>query len=121
MWKYLAMFAVLLGGTACLAPRVTVMPSGPGITASPKPPGCRVDFYRSRVDRSYDELAAIRARGGDSFKNDDPDFREVIRAKACELGADAVIVTQDLAEPGGTMVGTAIKFRDPAVPVSAAK
>lgn len=104
---------VLLGVTACLAPRVTVMPSGPGITASPRPADCRVDFYRTRVDRPYDELAALKVFGGDSFKNNEPDFQEVIRAKACALGADAVVVTQDLAEPGGTMMATAIKFRDP--------
>jgi hypothetical protein len=80
-----------------------------------------VDFYRTLVDRPYDEVAAIRARGGDTFKNDDPDFREVIRAKACELGADAVIVTRDLAGPGELMMVTAIKFRAPSAPVHAAK
>lgn len=97
------------------------MPSGPGVTASPKAADCRLDFYRTRVDRPYDELAAIRASDGDTLKNNAPDFEEVIRAKACELGADAVIVTQDLLKPGGTMIAIAIRFRDTGTVVPAAK
>lgn len=66
------------------------------------------------MDRPYEELAALHAWGGDSFENGPRDFQDALRAKACELGADAVIVTQDLSAPGETMNGTAIKYVDTA-------
>ncbi len=78
----------------CLGPRVDVMKSGPGVTAEPKPSTCSVEFHRARVDRPYDEIAALHAYGGDTLKNGPENFQDALRQKACELGADAVIVTQ---------------------------
>ena len=52
------------------------------------------------------------ASGGDSFRNGAADFQEALRKKACELGADAVIVTQDFSGVGGSMNGTAVRYRD---------
>lgn len=100
---------LLLG---CLGPRVIELPSGPGVHAESKAPDCRLDFYRTKVDRPYDEIAALHASGGDTFKNGPEAFQHAVRAKACELGADAVIVTQDFSGYGGMMNATAIKYRD---------
>jgi hypothetical protein len=97
----------------CLGPRVEFMRSGPGAHAEQKPAGCRIDFYRTKVDRTYVELAAIHASGGDTFKNGADAFHRALQEKACELGADAVIVTQDYLGPGGVMDGVAIKYGEP--------
>ena len=104
--------AALVSG--CLGPRVTVIPSGPGVRAQAKPPECRIDFYRTKVDRPYDEIAALHASGGDTFKNGAEAFQRALQAKACELGADAVIVTQDFLGPGLVMDAVAVKYRDTA-------
>lgn len=95
----------------CLGPRVVVLPSGPGVVAEPKPSSCELPFYRTTPDRPYDELAALHASGGDTFRNGPAEFQDALRAKACELGADAVIVTQDFTGPGGIMNAAALKFR----------
>jgi hypothetical protein len=63
------------------------------------------------VERPYDEIAALHARGGDTFRNGPSEFQDALRAKACELGADAVIVTQDFTGPGGIMNAAAIRYR----------
>lgn len=103
--------AVVGLGVGCLGPRVVVLPSGPGVTAAPRPSDCKPDFFRTRPDRPYDELAALHAQGGDTFKDGPGDLQDALRAKACELGADAVVVTQDFSGPGGTMNAVAIKYR----------
>ncbi len=95
----------------CLGPRVDVMPSGPGVHAETRPPDCKIDFYRTKVDRPYVEIAALHAWGGDSFKNGPEEFHRALQEEACRLGADAVIVTQDYLGPGQVMDGVAIKYR----------
>lgn len=107
-----AVAATLVAG--CLGPRVVVMPSGPGLRAEKKPSGCRIDFCRTQVDRPYVEIAAIHASGGDTFKDGPEAFHRALQEKACELGADAIIVTQDYLGPGSVMDGVAIKYRDAA-------
>ena len=108
---------VAAGSSGCVPPQVVVIPSGPGVVAEPKPSDCRVEFFRTKVDRPYDEIAALYASGGGSSGPDD--FQDALRAKACELGADALIVTQDysLGYSGsgtyrGQMHAAAIKYRD---------
>lgn len=102
----ISVFAVATSG--CLATPVWVIPSGPGIVASPKPRDCRLEFFRTKVDQSYDELAAMHAWGGTSPER----LQRALGEKACGLGADAVIVTQDY-QGDGTMNAVAIKYRDP--------
>ena len=58
----------------------------------------------------YDEVAQLETH----VTAPPPDPREVLRPKACELGADAVIVTRNFVtnEFGHVIVaGTAIKYR----------
>lgn len=96
---------------ACLGPRVAVLPSGSGLVAEPRSRDCKLDFFRTRPDRPYDELAALHAAGGDTFRDGPGDFQDALRARACTLGADAVVVTQDYSGPGGIMNAVAIKYR----------
>lgn len=104
---------VALAGLALgyLGPRVVVLPSGTGVTAAPRSSDCKPDFFRTTPDRPYDELAALHAQGGDTFRDGPGDFQDAVRAKACELGADAVLVTQNFSGPGGTMNAVAIRYR----------
>jgi hypothetical protein len=101
---------LLLLASGCAA-TVTVTPAGP-LTAPPRAEGCQVEFFRSKVpDRPYDELAGLHAEGGMSAGA----VQEKMRAKACEVGADAVLVTRDYV-PGtkyvpALMTGTAVKYR----------
>jgi hypothetical protein len=82
--------------------------------AERKQPGCMIEFYRTKVVRPYEEIAAIHASRGDTF-HDGPDaFHRALQEKACELGADAVIVTQDYVGRGEVMDGVAIKYGDAA-------
>ncbi len=102
----LAAAAMSLG---CLGPRVTVLPGS--VHAQAKPQSCEIAFLRTKVDRPYEEIAGLAASGGDTFKNGPAEFQEALRAKACELGADAVLVTRDWSEYGGTMNVVAIRYR----------
>lgn len=104
-----AVLAACVAG--CVGPRVDVLP-GTSIAAAPKSPDCELEVFRTRVDRDYVELAALHAYGGDDTKNGAEDFYAALRAKACELGADALLVTDEYKRPGGEMNAVAIKFRD---------
>jgi hypothetical protein len=96
----------------CLGPAVTVLPGSK--PAQPKPQNCEIPFIRTKVDLAYEEIAGLAASGGDTGKDRPEDFYRALRAKACELGADAVIVTQDYSQPGrGKMTAVAIKYRQP--------
>jgi hypothetical protein len=82
-------FTLFLLLSACA--RVEVTPSG-SASAPPREAGCQIEFFRSKApDRPYVELAGLHAEGGMSAG----DVQERMRAKACEVGADAVIVTRD--------------------------
>ncbi|HSD22409.1 MAG TPA: hypothetical protein VLC54_20335 [Anaeromyxobacter sp.] len=95
----------------CLGPRVVVLSSGSGAVAEPRPSDCKLEFFRTSLDRPHDEIAALHAEGGDTFRNGPKDFQNALRAKACELGADALLVTQEYSGPGGTMSAAAVKYR----------
>ncbi len=101
---------------ACLGPRVAVLPSGSGLVAEPRPQDCKLEFFRTGPPRPYDELAALHAAGGDTFRDGPADFQDALRARACTLGADAVVVTRDYSGPGGIMNAVAIKYRAADVP-----
>jgi len=106
--------------TGCLTPvppAAAVIPSGSGIRAAPKPSDCKLNFFRTKVDQPYDELAALHVGAPTDGYGNIGDYtpwqlQNAMRAKACALGADAVIVTQDFSPTkGGFMNGTAIKYR----------
>ena len=107
----LAMASVL---TACGS--VSVTPSRSGARAEPRPRDCAVEFLRAAPEREHDELAELY-----SYYSRVVEPQDVLREKACELGADAVIVARDFlisTERGPDrklVAGIAIKYRDPAV------
>jgi hypothetical protein len=89
---------------------VKVKPSGDGVRPEPRPKGCSLEFLQKAPGRPYQEIADLEAHvtsppsGG---------ALEVLRDKACELGADAVIVSRNFVtnEQGHVLVaGTAIKY-----------
>lgn len=78
-----------------------------------KDPGCNVEFFRTqRPAVPYDEIAAIHLSGGVIHGPDDA--QQALRSKACELGADAVIVTDEIYQVpnvGLRVTGTAVAYR----------
>jgi hypothetical protein len=88
-------------------------------TAPPRPKDCDLAFVFKAPDRAYDELAELETHVTAPPREG---ALELLRPKACQLGADALIVTKNqvLNELGHTLVaGTAIKFR-PLEPAPAA-
>lgn len=111
---------VTAGLTGCLTPvppAAAVIPSGSGVRAAPKASDCKLDFFRTKVDQPYDELAALHVGAptdgyGYTTAYNPWQLQEAMRVKACALGADAVIVTQDFHPgKGGFMNGIAINYR----------
>ena len=99
-----------LGLVGCGA--VKVSPTGAG--SESKPGDCKVEFLRKKPVRPFVELGELQSHvtvvppGG---------ALSVLRPKACELGADAVIVKRDFVtnEFGHTLVaGVAIRYTGPA-------
>ncbi len=105
-----------LGACGC----VKVVPSDADVKAAPRASGCEIEFLRKAPDRPYDELAELSTHVTNPPR-EGPEY--ALRAKACELGADAVIVTQSfVTNPYGHVLvaGTAIKYREePARPAPA--
>jgi hypothetical protein len=87
--------AGLLGLAACAgighpSSPVAVTSTGQELSLSPRDVTCRIEFHTTqRPDRSYDEIAVLHATGTAEAS------QEKMRRKACDLGADAVIVTAD--------------------------
>ena len=101
--------AALVAVLAACSP-IRVKPSG-GEGAAEKPSDCALEFLNKAPGRPYETLGELESHvtapppGG---------AREALRADACRLGADAIIVTQDFVtnEFGHALVaGTAIKYR----------
>jgi hypothetical protein len=123
----LALFVLgadLAGCAFSTTPKVSVVPSGSGVTAAPKPAGCPIPFFRAPpADRPYDELASLHFTTALFWGGDPAEAQAAMRDKACALGADAVLVTQEFQPgvPGGdgkppTMAGSAIRYRPTAEP-----
>jgi hypothetical protein len=107
---------VLGAGALCACSSVRVTPSGEGVRYEPKPKGCGLEFLYKVPGRPYEEIADLEAHvtsppaGG---------TLEALRDKACELGADAVIVTRNFvtnAYGHALVAGTAIKYVERAPP-----
>jgi hypothetical protein len=97
--------ASLLALAACATPyRVAVTDAGVALVLAPRPADCRVEFYRTKPpERPYDEVSTLHFSGS----ADAAVAQEALRAKACELGADAVIVTRDFVVISGALNPTA--------------
>ena len=87
---------------------------GTGVSAPPKPAGCELEILQKAPARPYEVLADLEThlrlvpREG---------ALSVVQPKACALGADALIVVQNMVlnEFGHTLVEvTAIRYRPPA-------
>ncbi len=114
-----AALAALVALAGCGGVKVTPT----GAAAERKPPDCSIDFLAKAPDREYDEIAELEAHvtsvspGGPESEATPVGPRgplEVLRKKACELGADALIVTRNFVTNaiGHVLVaGTAIKYR----------
>src|SRR5690349_12375705 len=87
----LAAAAVLALGVALGAcGSVSVKPSRSGFAASPRPADCQVEFLRTAPSRTFDEIGEVY-----SYYSYVAEPEDALREKACELGADAVVVTRD--------------------------
>jgi hypothetical protein len=105
-----AALAVLLVVAGCGS--VSVRPSPSGFKAEARPRDCAVEFLRKQPAREYDEIAELY-----SYFHSVVEPQDVLREKACELGADAVIVNTDFLVSHGRgpdhklIAGSAIKYR----------
>jgi outer membrane biosynthesis protein TonB len=110
-----ALAAALLSLAACASAGIKVVRTSDE-KLPPKPADCALEFLLKAPPQPYDELAEL-----DSHVTSPPPngALEVLRPKACELGADAVIVRRNFVtnEFGHVLVaGTAIKYRAEAAP-----
>jgi hypothetical protein len=89
---------------------VKVMHAGEGARYEPRPKGCDLKILEKAPKQTYEELGDLE----DLVKVPPPGgAAEVLRDKACELGADALIVTRHIVTNamGHVFVaGTAIKY-----------
>ena len=117
-----ALLAAALGALSlagCAGGGLHVRPTG--VTAAPRPAGCKVEIlYYKAPDRPFDELADMETHVTLPPRQGAP---QVLVPKACELGADALLVlkSQELNELGHVLlVATAIKYRPEGAPAPAA-
>jgi len=108
--RSIAIGLVALGMTGCV-PQVHYSPAVAGILPKPKAQSCRIEFFRSKApDRPYDELGGLYVEGS----TEPEDLQTAMSRRACELGADAVLITRDytpaVGRMPGTMTGTAVRY-----------
>jgi hypothetical protein len=107
----LALPAAALALLACGS--VSVSPPRSGVRRQAKSRDCAVEFLRHPPERAYEEIADVY-----SYFPRVVEPQEALREKACELGADAVIVTRDFlistlrTSDRKLVAGTAIRYRD---------
>jgi len=79
--------------SACSSVQIS---SRSGVTAPAKPASCSLPFLRAAPsDRPFDELAALHYAGHVNMGGDPAAVEDDLRAKGCELGADALIVVRE--------------------------
>jgi hypothetical protein len=109
--KSIAIGLSTLSMVGCV-PQVHYSPAMAGLVGKPKAQSCRIEFLRSKLpERPYDELGGLFVEGS----TEPEDLQEALSRKACELGADAVLITRDYTPAFGrvpaTMTGTAVRYR----------
>jgi hypothetical protein len=88
------------------------------VVAPPKPPGCGLEVLRKRPARPYDTLGTVTSH----LTSPPKDPLSIVTPTACELGADAIIVDQNMVlnELGHVLVSvTAIRWRAEAAAATA--
>jgi hypothetical protein len=101
--------AVTLAPIGCGS--VSVNPAGARVESRPR--DCTVEFLRRAPERRYEDLGEMY-----SYYSWVVEPQDVLRERACELGADAVIVTRDFlvstvhGPDRKVVAGIAIKYRD---------
>lgn len=99
----LAIVAFLAGCTTiALPPRITMSEVEPSGRAA-KPPGCNMPVLRANPLADYREVAIIEGLGNRFVE--EKDVLPMVIAKACETGADAIIVTDSRAQTSENMTG----------------
>ena len=99
--------AVLLVFAGCAG--VTVTPSKGATPAAAKDENCVVEFWPDRPERAFDELAEVKVSGVSRR-----DYaRELMRQKACALGADAIVGLHEAlaGDARPVEIGTAVRYR----------
>ncbi len=118
--RVVALVGFLASTAACagLGSNVLVTRIGAGLERRPK--GCTLELLRDEPKRPYREIGRLASHIHDRTGIDPLD---VLRDPACELGADAIIVTSEheTRAPGHHFVaGTAIVYLEPPPPPSPA-
>jgi hypothetical protein len=110
--RVVAKLAVLTALAGCSSVKVSPSVSD----AEAKPADCKVDFLESAPARQYTEIQELKALVT-AVPPQGP--LEILRRQACEVGADAVIVTRNFVTNafGHVLVaGIAIKYSPPPPP-----
>ncbi len=105
-----ALAAALVALVACASAGIKVVRTSDE-QLPPKPADCPLEFLPKAPPQPYDELAELESHVTSPPPNG---ALEVLRPKACELGADAVVIQRNFVtnEFGHVLVaGTAIKYR----------
>jgi hypothetical protein len=105
-----ATLAVTLAG--CGGLKVRRSSAQEALRLDPKPADCDLDYYPRPPKRAYQELGELT-----TYETIPWQTPEVLREKACELGADAIIevrnfVTNELGHK--VIAGIAIRYSEPA-------
>src|SRR5258708_1449226 len=77
------------------------------VAAAPKPPTCQFDVLSMPPDKPYDQIGILKA--GDPAAADPEVFADVVRAKVCEAGGDAVVAKVN--GLGVYIEGSVIRYR----------
>lgn len=107
---------LVLAGCSGLGQAVKVQRAAGAPAAEPRPKGCAVELLYDPPKRPYRALAELTSTVAAARKGGALD---ILKAPACELGADAVIVTRRYPSNHFDQVlvaGTAIKYVDEAEP-----
>ncbi len=97
---------------ACQTAIATPRPGA--VSVPPKDARCTVEFWSGaeRPKRAMDELADVKVVKSPDFLHDPVNLRELMRDKACSLGADAIVdLHEEVGPDATTLVGTAVRYR----------
>lgn len=89
-------------GVISLPPRITMAVIEPSGRAA-KPPDCRMPVLRSQPLRPYRKVAIIEGLG--NVFATEGDVLPLVAAKACAVGADAILVETSRAQTSENMTG----------------
>ena len=99
----LIMLAVLAGcSKVVLPPQITMSEIEPSGRAA-KPPGCDMPVLRTPPLNEYREVAIIEGLGNRFVE--EKDVLPLVLAKACETGADAIVINDSRAQTSENMTG----------------